>query len=420
MRQNASWSARGLATFGTLIAGLLLLAACNAREFTFTGPPPAIPTGAPVTGEVLGTGTIRVALLVPLSANGNAAEAAQNIRNAAQLALREFSNANIQILVKDDLGTPEGARAAATEAISQGAELILGPLFAASVSAAAEVARPQGIPMIAFSTDVSVATAGVYLLSFLPRNDVQRIIPYAARNGYTNIAALLPDNAYGTLAEAALREIATASGIRIVAVQRYALDRSAMQPAAEAIADLVIAGQADAVFMPDGGDAVPFLAQIMAAKGIRPGQIQFLGSGQWNDDRIRTETALAGGWYPGPDLGGFRTFSSRYSAAFGTTPFATATLGYDATILAAGLAANFGPARFAPATITNPNGFRGIDGAFRFLSSGLNQRALAIYEIDRSGTERVVDPAPAGFAGVAAASPATTTPAAGPLAGLFQ
>lgn len=416
MRQNTSWSARGLATFGSLVAGLLLLAACNAREFTFTGPPPSISTGAPVTGEVLGNGTIRVALLVPLSANGNAAEAAQNIRNAAQLALQEFSNANIQILVKDDLGTPEGARAAATEAISQGAELILGPLFAASVSAAAEVARPQGIPMVAFSTDVSVATAGVYLLSFLPRNDVQRIIPYAAQNGYTNIAALLPDNAYGALAEAALREIATASGVRIVAVQRYALDRAAMQPAAEAIADLVIAGQADAVFMPDGGDATPFLAQIMAAKGIRPGQVKFLGSGQWNDSRIRTETALAGGWYPGPDLAGFRTFSGRYQAAFGATPFATATLGYDATILAAGLAANFGPARFAAATITNPNGFRGIDGAFRFLPSGLNQRALAVYEIDRSGTERVVDPAPTGFAGVAAATTTTTT-TAGPILG---
>lgn len=418
MRQNASWSARGLATFGTLIAALLVLAACQSREFTFTGPPPSIPTGQPVTGEVLGTGTIRVALLVPLSANGNAAEAAVNIRNAASLALQEFTNANIQILVKDDLGTPEGARAAATEAISQGAELILGPLFSAGVAAAAEVARPQGIPVIAFSTDQAVATAGVYLLSFLPRSDVQRILPYAAQNGYTNIAALLPDNAYGTLAEAALRETATAAGVRIVAVQRYALDRAAMQPAAEAIADLVLAGQVDAVFMPDGGDAAPFMAQIMGAKGIRPGQVKFLGSGQWNDDRIRSETALAGGWYPGPDLTGFRTFSARYQAAFGSTPFATATLGYDATILAAGLAANFGPARFAAATITNPNGFRGIDGAFRFLSNGLNQRALAIYEIDRSGTERVVDPAPAGFGGVVAttAAPATT----GGVAGLFR
>lgn len=418
MRQVSFQAVRGLSSIGLAIAGLFFLAACNTSTFTFTGPATPIATNLPVTGEVLGTGTVRVALLVPLSANGNTAQAAQNIRNAAALALQEFQGANIQILVKDDLGTPEGARAAAREAISQGAELILGPLIASSVSAAAEIARPAGIPVIAFSTDASVAAPGVYLLSFLPRNDVQRIVSYAASRGIHSIAALLPDNPYGTLAEAALRESAAAAGIQIVALERYALDRGAMQVSAERIADVVIAGQADAVFMPDGGDAAPFMAQIMGAKGIRPGTIRFLGSGQWNDDRIRAETALAGGWYPAPETSGFAAFSSRYSAAHGQAPSPIATLGYDATILAAGLAANFGPARFAAATITNANGFRGIDGAFRFLANGTNQRTLAIFEVQRSGASTVVDPAPRGFT-------ATTTtvglaPGGGGVLGLFQ
>jgi hypothetical protein len=231
---------------------------------------------------------------------------------------------------------------------------------------------------------------------------VQRIIPFAAGAGYTAVAALLPDNAYGTVAEAALRETISGTGARLVAVERYALDRGAMQISAEAVADIVLAGQADAIFMPDGGDAAPFLAQIIAAKGVDLDTIKLLGSGQWNDNRIRGESTLVGGWYPGPETAGFESFSARYASTYGTQPFPTATLGYDATILAAGLAASFGTSRFTTATLTDPNGFRGIDGAFRVLSNGTSQRTLAIYEVTRTGAE-VLSPAAAGFAPTVAA-----------------
>ncbi len=400
------WPARAFRSACAATAGALLLVACSPGGGG-GGPVAPIPTNMPVTGEVIGTGTIRVALLVPLSANGNAQQIAQNLRNSAALALQQFQGANIQILVKDDLGTADGARAAATEAISQGAELILGPVFAASVTAAAEVARSSGIPIIAFSTDVNVALPNVYLLGFLPRSDVQRIIPFAARNGYTSIAALLPESPYGVLAEAALMESAAASGARVVAVHRYVPDTAVggpMQVAAEAVADLVIAGQADAVFIPDGGAAAVFLAQTMAARGVRSGQVKYLGSGQWNSDAVRAEATLAGAWYPGPDRTGFNVFSAEYRAAYGATPFPAATLGYDAVTLAAGLAASFGPARYRAATLTSPNGFRGIDGAFRLLANGQNQRTLAVYEIVRGGTDTLIDAAPAGFA---AAAPVT-------------
>lgn len=377
---------------------MVIVASCTPAGFSFAPAPAGAPTGPtqPVTGEVLGSGSVRVALLVPLSANGNAAQAAQNIRNAAELALGEFSGADIMVMVKDTGGTPEGASAAAREAVSQGAELILGPLFADSVSAAAAVARSARVPMVAFSTDAAVASSGVYLLSFLPRSDVQRIIPFAASRGVTSIAALLPDNAYGTVVEAALRETMATSGARLVVVERYALDRGAMQVSAEAVAEIVLAGQADAIFVPDGGDATPFMTQIIAATGVDFDDVRLLGSGLWNDSRIKNEPTMVGGWYPGPETAGFDAFATRYAAVYGSRPFPTASLGYDATILAAGLAASFGPNRYSTATITDPNGFRGIDGTFRFLSNGSNQRALAVYEITRNGVV-VADPAPTGF-----------------------
>ncbi len=389
------------------IAGAVALAATALAACTQTGfgpsasspgfnTGPATATNLPVTGEVLGQGNTKVALLLPLSATGNAGQLAQNLKNAADLALREFQSADVQILVKDDRGTQDGARAAASEAISQGARLIMGPLFAQSVTAAATVARPANVPIVAFSTDTASASRGVYLLSFLPQTDVERIISYAAAHGKRSYAVLLPANGYGTVVEAALQNVVARTGGRIMAIERYSLDRTDMQAKAAALAGVIKGGSVDAVFMPDAGDAAPFLAQVLAANGVRPSKVKFLGSGQWADPRIAQESNLNGGWYPAPDMSGFDAFSKRYQAAFGATPLRPATLAYDATSLAAGLSSRFGAQAFSDRVLTNPSGFIGIDGAFRFLSNGTNERGLAIYQINR-GQVQVIDPAPKTF-----------------------
>ena len=396
-RAGGGWIAVGVAVV------VSALAACTQTGFNFGnqppmfGTPPPVAGPQPVTGEVLGTGTVKVALLLPLSATGNAGQLGINLKNAANLALRETQTTAIQILVKDDRGTPEGARAAASEAVAQGAELILGPLFAQSVSAAASVARPSNIPIVAFSTDTSSAARGVYLLSFLPQTDVDRIIRYAAAQGKRSYAALLPANGYGTVVEAALQNAVTRVGGRLMTIERYSLDKVSMQSKATAVAAVVKRGTVDAIFMPDAGDAAPFLSQVLAANGVNPAKVKFLGSGQWDDSRVLQESNLNGAWYPAPEKTGFDAFAKRYQAAFGTAPLRPATLAYDATSLAAGLAARFGDQRFSDQTLTNPSGFIGIDGAFRFLPTGMNERGLAIYQVSH-GQAQVIDPAPKSFA----------------------
>ena len=384
--------------FALVVGTLLVLAACTAGRGGLPGGSPdgAAFGNAPATGEVLGTGPVKVALLLPLSATGNAGQIALNLKNASDLALREFQTASIQILVKDDRGTADGARAATTEALQQGAELILGPLFAQSVSAAAAVAKPANVPIIACSTDAASAARGVYLLSFLPQTDVERVVRYAAAQGKRSYAALLPNNAYGTVVEAALQKSVANAGGRVMALERYELERTAMQTKAEAVAKLVKSGTVDAIVLPDAGDAAPFLGQILAANGVDPSQIQYLGSGQWDDQRIAQESNLNGAWYPAPEKAGFEAFARRYQAAFGAAPFRAATLAYDATSLAAGLSARFGERRFTPEVLTSTSGFIGLDGAFRLLATGLNERGLAIYRIER-GQVTVIDPAPRTF-----------------------
>jgi len=169
-----------------------------------------------------------------------------------------------------------------------------------------------------------------------------------------------------------------------------------MQSKATAIANVVKQGTVNAVFIPDGGDATPFLAQVLAANGVSPAQIKFLGSGQWDDPRIIGESNLNGGWFPGPDLTGFQAFSQRYKAAYGSAPVRNASLAYDAVSLAAGLSGRFGAQAFTEKVLTNSAGFVGVDGAFRFLANGTNQRTLAVYQIER-GQLGIVSPAPKNF-----------------------
>src|SRR5580698_366154 len=203
-----------------LILGAPLLGACagvqqSISQFSLPGSssPAAGPGGPPAQSTSVGNGQVKVAVILPLSAGGNAAVAAQSMKNASEMALSEFLNPNLQLLIKDDAGSPQGAQQAAQQAVDEGAEIILGPLFATSVPAVAQVARGRGISVIAFSTDSSVASRGVYLLSFLPESDVNRIVEYAATIGKRSFGALLPENAYGNVVEAAFNRHA-ASGRR--------------------------------------------------------------------------------------------------------------------------------------------------------------------------------------------------------------
>ncbi|WP_348272714.1 penicillin-binding protein activator [Pannonibacter tanglangensis] len=357
---------------------------------------PATPSTPAVTGQTIGTGTVRIGLLLPLTAGGSATAIANTFRNSAELALKDFQGSDIQLLVKDTAGTAEGGRAAAQAAIAEGAELILGPVFAPAVAGAASVARTSGVPIVAFSTDTSVAGPGVYLLSFLPAGDVRRIVDFASKQNRKSFVALLPDDAYGSVAEAAFRQEVGRVGGRIVGVQRYKVsgsDTSDLAAKTQAIGTLL--PQADTLFVP-AASVAPFVMQTLITQGVNLGNVKVLGSGQWDAAQVTGNPVMAGAWFPGPERAGFDALAGRYQAAYGSAPPRNATLAYDGTILAAGLVRSAGPQRFSPQVLTNRDGFLGIDGVFRFLPNGENERGLAVYEITPTGP-KVISPAPRDF-----------------------
>ena len=126
-------------------------------------------------------------------------------------------------------------------------------------------------------------------------------------------------------------------------------------------------------------------------EGLGRGGVGGLGIGH-----LAGSQSLQGGLYAAPDPSGFRAFSGRYRTRYGQDPVRPATLAYDAVSLVAALVKTQGPARFSEETLTNPSGFAGIDGVFRFRPDGTNQRGLAVIRVTTSGGQ-VISPAPKSF-----------------------
>jgi ABC-type branched-subunit amino acid transport system substrate-binding protein len=338
--------------------------------------------------------------MLPLSGAPQTAAVAKGLKQAAELALFERNMPDLQLLVKDDKGTDEGARAAAQGAVGAGAELIIGPLFAKSVSAAAPIARQAGIPVIAFSNDARVAGQGVYLLTFLAAQEVPRIVGYAVSQGRTRFAALLPEDAAGNVLAPLFKSAVEANGGSLVAVEHYPVEVNRMlDPVRRLRESMRIAQEAgapvDVLFLPGGADTLPLIGPLLPPHEFDGQAVKVIGTGGWDYPNAGRERILRGGWFAAPDPRGWQEFSERFAKTYKSMPPRLASLAYDAIGVAAALAPAAKGSRYQQSDLTRPSGFNGVDGAFRFQVNGLSARSLAILEMQAYGPGVVEGASPA-------------------------
>lgn len=393
---------RSIAQFSLLAAGLGLSACTGGLGLLGGGSKQAAPETIVNESQVSdinnGGGGVKVALLLPTSARGQAGDIAKGLKQAGELALFDTNNPGIVLIQKDTRGTPGGAQAAAKEAIAEGAELILGPLFAGSVKAVAPVASAANVPVMAFSTDQTVAGNGVYLLSFLPSQEVKRVVEYAAERGARNFGAIVPTSPYGTLVEKAMVTAVPRRGGKIVATARYGRAASGLAAPVKQMSTAVKESGVDAVMVAEGGSLLRTMGPALQQAGVGKPGVQLIGTGLWDEQGIGSVAGLTGGWFAGPAPGPKSSFERRFKSAYGRQPPRIASLSYDAVSLSVALSRGAAGDRFSVSKLTNPEGFAGVDGLFRFLPNGLNQRGLAVIEVTASGS-RVISPPPSRFSG---------------------
>lgn len=337
-------------------------------------PPSAIASG----------GKTQVALLLPLS--GKNAPIGQAMLNAAQLAVFDIAPGNFELMPRDTGGKPESAAQAASEAIAGGARLLIGPLFAQDVKAVKPVVQTSNVNMLALSTDVALAEPGVYVMGFVPSPQVERVVAYAAQQGAKSFAAVIPPGAYGKLVQKAFEDSVQKHGGMVVGIHSPSQIATLGEKK----------DQLDALLLPLGGEELRNVAAQLAAAGFDRNKTRMLGTGLWDEPNLGSRSEiLVGGWFPAAEPEVRENFIANYRKNYGQDPPRLATLTYDATALAAVLAAREG--NFDRAALTNPSGFAGLDGIFRLTSTGQAERGLAIIEVTLTGN-KVVDPSPSVFA----------------------
>jgi branched-chain amino acid transport system substrate-binding protein len=375
---------------------LLALAGCTGPSFdfpSFGGPtPPPVNTGGPT----IGSGPVRVAMLLPLTGDPSLTDVGISMQNGAQVAMDFVASNpnmtdNITISIKDTGPDAGGAAAAAQQAVQEGSALILGPLKADQVTAAGSVAKTAGIPLIGFSNNSGAAQPGVFLLNVLPESEVRRSLSYAKANGKRAFAGIFPNNSFGQIQQAAFQQAASDLGLRIVANSTFGSEDEA-RAVVNQLAPTLLAGQVDSLFIPDRATAPSLGAMLVDAK-VPPGGIQILGSADWNGDTaILSSPYLGGSLYPAVDDKGFQAILPQYQQRFGGTPHPFVTIAYTAVILANVSSLSMGTPKYDRAILTSAGGFNGRDGVFKFNADGTSQYALVIKKI-ANGVAVVVDQA---------------------------
>jgi branched-chain amino acid transport system substrate-binding protein len=330
---------------------------------------------------------VKIGILVPLS--GSQADLGQAMLNAAQLALFDVNAKNITIVPRD---TTMGAAKAANEVLAEGAQIILGPLFAQDVKTVTPIARARNVPVIAFSTDWTAAADNTYIMGFLPFGQVTRVVDYAIQHGAHNFGALIPQTPYGIAVNSSLKNELQRQ--KISSPYSLIFNPSNIDGASKQIAQ----NKFDALLLPIGGAQLNQVANALHESNP-VSQTHLIGTGLW-DDVPQVGSQLQGGWFAAPDPKLRAAFNNSYHDTYGAAPPRLATLAYDATALAAALSVKGqhqnGQPAFSRADLTDPNGFAGLDGVFRFRPDGLAERGLAVLEL-QSGGAVVIDPAPTHF-----------------------
>ncbi|MDR1476883.1 MAG: penicillin-binding protein activator [Rickettsiales bacterium] len=399
-------------------------------------------------------GFLRIAVLSPDSS----AQAAAEIRNAAMLAMFNVRSDRVILQFYDSKGTSDGARAAARAAASEGASVVVGPLFADEVRGVRQAS--VGVSAISFTTDQGALGSGIFSIGFLLEQQISRIVEYAVASGRSRFALVLPKSDTGDFIRGAFKRYADRFGGEIVAEESYRKDTAVeavrdvsgferrsreyaqyvedvkkrleylralrdsspdeysaaydAEQYASSDAELAALEKLDAelpkkttvsdpdydaifVYGDDINDAI-MIGSTLMYYDVHPDRIKFMGTAQLENSKVYGERAFRGAWYPSVSTRYSPQFESAYKRYFGATPGRIASLAYDAVALAATIG---GKGSIESFDILNPNGWTGINGIFRFRPDGRSERNIDVREIvgGSSVKTKVVSPAASSFVG---------------------
>ena len=343
---------------------------------------------------------IEVALLVPGgSAQESDNELARNFENAARLAIADLEGVEIDLRVYNTAGgNPQQAAIAATQAVNDGAKIILGPLFGEAANAAGVAVAARNVNVLTFSNNTAFAGGNVFLLGATFENTANRLVRYANGRGIARYMIVHGEDLAGQVGRDAIASAIVRSGGEVTGVVSYPLSQQGIFTATRGIVDSVRGSGAQAVFTTAGANAdLPIVATALPDAGMDTERLPFIGLTRWDTlPQLRDLPGLQGGLFALPDQGTTTLFDARYTATYGQAPHPLAGLAYDGIAAIGALAAAGNEGAVTKEALIQPQGFRGTAGVFRFLPNGLNERGLAVATFQDNQVV-ILDPAPRSF-----------------------
>ncbi|WGV14533.1 penicillin-binding protein activator [Fuscovulum ytuae] len=354
------------------------------------------PTSGPSVSQ---GGPVQVALLVP-SGSGQASDQllARSIENAARMAIGDLAGVQIDLRIYPTAGQAAQASAAASRAVAEGAKVILGPVFAEEANAAGLAVASAGVNVLSFSNNPAIAGGNVFVLGPTFDNTARRLASYAVRAGKSQVMIIHDRNAQGEAGRTAIQAGVAAAGGSVVATGSYEFSQNGIVQAIPQLAAQAKSSGAQAVFLTaDTAGALPLVTQLLSENGVDPTITQYVGLTRWDIPAATLALpGVQGGIFAMPDPGLFGQYQARYQSTFGEQPHPVSAIAYDG-IAAIGALAKQGRG-LDRASLTQGAGFAGVNGVFRLLANGTNERGLAVARI-QNNTVTVIDPAPRSFGG---------------------
>ena len=348
-------------------------------------------------------GVQRAAVLLPLT--GPYRQLGADLRNSVDMAVISLARPQFEVIFID---TANDARAAASEAVAAGANVIIGPLFSSQTAEVAPLAAEYNIPILSFSNNSSISAPGVWILGQQPEQELDAVLSYGlasltALEGIPRenirVAVVTSDTAYGhKLRDFSLRRL---QEYGVTQVSRLLLDQSILdaetrlrqtikqftrwsKESPDPIYDMVIiAGDADFTLR---------VAPVLVWHDLDPKKVRFIGPSQWSRPDMISEPSLQGGLYATVPRDRRLRFQAAWQKYFGEVASELAPLGFDAVAVASLLK----PETSAEDILLRPTGFAGFSGVFRLYPDGSNRRQFEV-RIINSGKSTVVRPADNSF-----------------------